>query len=417
MQEMMVAGGNGVVYPWSGPGNKKLLYGTRELGYFGTVTINELFSDSTLSKLVGLTVGGLATAGSAQLWYKFMFHGRIIYLAKYPTRTTLSWLDLYNAGVVYGVKGYGDGPVPASGGIDQFTMLTKYETVNGQRKLWPLKVALPQGANDGELLSSSSWNSDQAEWDVLWAKFFNDKWDPAASWAVMNFSASMWFFTRERTTNGASAAVRGNTSVLAKALAAYATATGSLAWRPKIELITDPNIALSVQYPQLTPGDGLGVPVLSLASDEANPVLGIVDVTLRNSALGMMMLSCQGMDSQIYFTPSTGGESLVSTQANEAPLVQLANVMRSNPSLMPAYQVQTGREEVFAFVPDAQLRITATTDTADATAVSPANVLAIHGSQTGNIAYAYISVEPRVYQTTQVAETFASPTITIEPDA
>ena len=70
---------------------------------------------------------------------------------------------------------------PASGPVDQFKVLTKYERIDGTLKLWPLKVSLIQGANDGVFPSGSTWDSDQSEWDVIWKKFFAEKWDPLAT--------------------------------------------------------------------------------------------------------------------------------------------------------------------------------------------------------------------------------------------
>ena len=417
MQEMMVAGGGGQVFPWSGPGSKKLMYGTRDLGYFGTLTSSELFSDATLTTLTGVTTGTIGSGGAGQLWYKFILRGRVIYLAKYPTRISVAWSDLYKAGVVHGVKGYGDSPVPVAGGVDQFKLLTKSETINSKRKVWPLKVALLSGANDGVFPSGSVWDSDQSEWDLLWTKFFTDKWDPSANWSTMNFGSSYWHFVKERSADGAYAAVRGSSAITTKSRVLVDNTTAAFAWRPKIELITDPNIALEIQTPFFVPVGGMGIPLATIDSTEQNPVQAVINVTARNSAMLVPMAGLQTLDPAVYLKPSTGGEVLAPTLTTEAELVQLANVVRANPSRMPAYRADTGHEEVFAVVPDAQILITALVGTEDANLQSPAKVLAITNAQIGSIAYTYRSYEPQVYQSTPVKIAFDSPAFTIEPDA
>lgn len=420
MQEMMIAGGSGAYYPWSGPGNKKLMRGTRDLGYFGTVSTAELYTDKSLGAIVGVNpqFGIFNTVPDKQVWYKFIYRGRIIYLARYATLRNVSYQDIYNAGAVYGVRGPGDGTPPASGPVDQFKVLTKYERINGVPKLWPLKVSLIQGANDGVFPSGSTWDSDQSEWDVIWKKFFAEKWDPLATWADMSFNDPQWNFVKERSSDGLYAALRGGSTSTyeGKARTQY-TNYSSYVWRPKIELVTDPNVALEVQYVNFKPGGGLGIPLMSLENTEQNPVRTVVDVTIRNGALLMPMVSFLTMDPQIYLNPSSGGELLTTTLATEDALLSITDVRRTNPSRMPAYSAQVGHEEVFAVVPDAQIRITASVGIEDANVQSPAKIVAITNTQTGNIAYAYRNYEPRVYQTTPVKIAFDSPTFTIEPDA
>mgnify|MGYP005982914183 CR=1 FL=1 len=113
----MIAGGAGAYYPWSGPGSKKLMRGTSDLGYFGTVSTTELYTDESLGAIVGVNpqFGIFNTVPDKQVWYKFIYRGRIIYLARYATLRNVSYQDIYNAGAVYGVRGPGDGTPPRIG--------------------------------------------------------------------------------------------------------------------------------------------------------------------------------------------------------------------------------------------------------------------------------------------------------------
>lgn len=421
MQEMMLAGGSGAYYPWSGPGSKKLIKGTRDLGYFGTVSTAELYTDRSLGAMVGINsqLGIYNTVPDKQVWYKFIYRGRIIYLARYATMRNASYSDIYNAGAVYGVRGPGDGAPPSTGPVDQFKVLTKYERINGALKSWPLKVSLIQGANDGVFPSSSTWDSEQSEWDVIWKKFFAEKWDPLTTWAEMSFNDNQWNFVKERSADGLFVAVRGGStaSYVGKSRASYMGSGSLFVWRPKIELITDPNVALEVQYVNLSPGAGMGIPLVAIESIEPHPVRAVIDVTLRHGALLMPMVSAMTIDPQVYLRPSTGGETLQLTLETEATLTAVTNVARSNPSKMPAHRIETGREEVLATVPAAQLLISAAVTTEDATVQSPAKIVAITSTQASNIAYTYRGYEPMVYHTAPAKIAFDSPTFVLEPDA
>lgn len=61
---------------------------------------------------------------SDPVWLKFASKGKILYVAKQPLRHSISWEDLYQAGLVYGVDGPGPSPSPSGSPVNQLRALT-----------------------------------------------------------------------------------------------------------------------------------------------------------------------------------------------------------------------------------------------------------------------------------------------------
>ena len=396
------------------PGNKKLLHGTRDLGYFGQVAAADLFTDASLATLTGLTAGTLIN-NPTQVWHKFILRGRVIYLARYPSRTNVAWNDLYAKGLVYGVKGAGDSPLPAGGAVDQFVVLPRSELINGVRKYWPLKVALQQGANDGVYPSNSTFDSDQSDWDVLWNKFFADGWDNW-TWANMNNGKTYWFLTKERSADGAYAAVRGSTNVTTKSRVTVALVSTSVAWRPRLELVTDPNIALGVYYPQLIPQAVLGYPLMSMAVGETTPLQSVRFVQGYNSHQQQIAASMITIDYKVYFNASAGRESILATTDTTDTIRGVWGVAHVSSLVPSGYRVQTGKEEIFTTVPGATVNQAATLTTEDASLVAVQRLTVVNSAQASNLSYRYRNVEGVIYVDNDWLQAFPSPTFTIEAD-
>jgi hypothetical protein len=118
-------------YPDTGPGPQKLLRGTWELGYFGTVAAVDLFTASALLTALGGSPGGtVATDAQLTLWHKFIRKGKILLIPNYRlVGSNLNWIQLYAAGLVYGVDGPGDAPGLATfasytGPVNQLKLVT-----------------------------------------------------------------------------------------------------------------------------------------------------------------------------------------------------------------------------------------------------------------------------------------------------
>lgn len=97
----------------TGPGNNTVLRGNWTAGYMGFVPTAQLFTVSQLRTAAGATGLGTATSDSSMTgWYKFVFNGKILFFpnAVCATNGTLTWSQIYNLGLVYGVDGPGAAP-------------------------------------------------------------------------------------------------------------------------------------------------------------------------------------------------------------------------------------------------------------------------------------------------------------------
>ena len=85
------------------PGNKKLIAGDMQEGFFGEVSSSELITGDALASLVGISQGTSqhSTAG----WLKFAWKGKILFIAKKPIRKSISWDAINTAKCVYGDSG------------------------------------------------------------------------------------------------------------------------------------------------------------------------------------------------------------------------------------------------------------------------------------------------------------------------
>lgn len=422
MQEILLAGGSGAYYPWSGPGNKRLVRGTRDLGYFGSLTTAELINDASLALAVGVQpqYGILNPLSSEQLWYKVMYNGRVIYFPKLAVMRNVNYLDIYNAGASDGVRGPGYNNPPSTGGVDQLKMLVKSEIVDGVRKYWPLKVALFQGVNDGTIPSSATYDTDQSEWDIILNKFLSEQWGGAAlTWNNMSYSDAQWNWTRERNAAGTSAAMRGGSTLAptGKSLVANATVDIRRVWRPKLELIRDQNIALGVYALQYEVTGAMGLPLMSIDIGESAPITAVQNVKALNSHQQQLAIMFNTLDSKVYLSPSTGGVRLAATTDTVDTIVGVSNVRRTHEMVPIGYSVSKGKEEIFAYTPAATINQAAVLTTVDASLVAPSRVTAINSAQSSNVGYRYQNVNGGVYASNNASVTLPPPTFTIEADS
>lgn len=86
------------------PGPKYLIAGNKDCGFFGEVTVEELFGSGKDASELITTVG--ITEGTAQNltenWLKFAWKGKILFYPKKSIRRSTSWDHIYEKGCVYG---------------------------------------------------------------------------------------------------------------------------------------------------------------------------------------------------------------------------------------------------------------------------------------------------------------------------
>ena len=244
MLEMLLGVGGGsqrTFFPESGPGNKELLAGTVQAGYFGEVTAAELFQGSEVDIDSGLTTGTLVSP--TVTWLKFAYRGKFLFIAKKQIRSSVSWNDLYNAGLVYGERGNGK-YIPASGGVDQL----RYKFKDEGNTRWFLKYRLPYGFNQDPAatsdVSGSEWN------DLIYRVVTGDasvigRWDNIApSLFSFNGTAISSSVVETDASNVSNTFYRGSTPIMAVAATVKSSGNSQAGWRPVLELFDASTFAL-----------------------------------------------------------------------------------------------------------------------------------------------------------------------------
>jgi len=161
MIESLLSTGSKAIYIGdSGPGPKTLIGGTETLGYFGDVTDTQLFGISQVAGAAGMYQGtdNSELVQGTNHWLKFIWNGKIIYIAKRPFRSNVSWADLYAAGLVYGTRD--NGKYPLATPKHQYIQMPK----NEGEKVWVLKPRLPTGYDSDPQAGAATY---LGEWSQL----------------------------------------------------------------------------------------------------------------------------------------------------------------------------------------------------------------------------------------------------------
>lgn len=163
MNELLLSTGGTTIYiSNSGPGPKALIGGNETLGYFGEVTDTQLFGISQVAGAGGLYQGTdhADLVQGANHWLKFIWNGKIIYIAKRPFRSNISWADIYAAGMVYGTRDAGKYPLATP--KHQFVQMPK----NEGEKVWVLKPRLIRG-HSADPIAANDLGTYAGEWGQL----------------------------------------------------------------------------------------------------------------------------------------------------------------------------------------------------------------------------------------------------------
>lgn len=239
---MLAGGGDAKLVSWSGPGNKKLIAGNKEAGYFGTVTVGELFSLNEINAMVTSTT---KQSNSLAYWHKFILNNsRVFYIPNTWTLGKIGWKDIYNSGLIYGKRGGGRTPLPAGvTTVEQFNPIIKGENVQGKVTYWPLVVRTPAGTDVDPYYSMADLSDELKAYKKI----------TDGTWATTLPPTGLSLMT-ERDGQGA-VSYRRNLSQLNNLMSSYAMDTigsetigvssaQSYAWTPIVELVRDPNVAL-----------------------------------------------------------------------------------------------------------------------------------------------------------------------------
>lgn len=146
----------GIVIPNSGPGPITLISGTEAAGYFGLVSPTDVFYQTDMALATKLTSGVPSSPKVPTFgWWKFIYAGKIYFMPNDMIRDNVSWTDIYNAGLVYGVDG--NGKYPTATPTNQYTTVSSVDTKNRANTYL---VQLPSGApTDPETRTTIPFNS------------------------------------------------------------------------------------------------------------------------------------------------------------------------------------------------------------------------------------------------------------------
>lgn len=331
MLETLLASGGMMYLPWSGPGNKTLIKGTRRLGYFGLVTDNELFGASVFYGInPGLTGNRMNTTAG---WLKFILDDRILFVKRYNIMNSTSWQTLYDAGAIYGKRGPGDYANPVNGPVDQFKLFTKLEVIAGKEISWPLKLQVLKGA-DEYINGTNDWLSSESEWDKLIVSVTNGEFD-TLSWTEMMNGVSGYNHIQDFSADMAYIGYRGYPNVNGKYNYEPSRLSSSFYWRPVLELITNPNFLLEPINIRLLPGD---VPLTTSLPTFKGPdvfVKDIINFAAYNSTLHQIQVDfTTPVPTVVATVVGGGGYSLSAMLSNEDVIVPVSNIAIRNSGLL-----------------------------------------------------------------------------------
>lgn len=246
LESVALISGGGGYYPDSGPGPKSLLRGDTDLGYFGRVTQEELFTPAEIRAATNPMTGDSPVSNDL-IWVKFFYKGRVLY---YPTQVfsnNVTFNTIYAGGVAFGVRG--PGPYPGTPPVEQLTLLTKTDT----DAIHTLLLRLPKSSDSdestltpdepGELFSllPRVFATDSA------FKFGTQEWDnlniPLAS-GVSRVWTSTQYVTNANYFIGASLTDKPDRRY---GLVRNTLYSGFVSWMPVLELILPGDYAFDVE--------------------------------------------------------------------------------------------------------------------------------------------------------------------------
>lgn len=222
--------------PYTGPGPQGLKSGDMWEGYFGWVVPGrDFFSASELINALDFRAGTDITANEYIRWFKFAWRNQILYFPMGPLKHTLSWQQIYDAGLVYGVDGEGDDVIGEP--VNQLRVVTRGHD--------SFIVRLPTVDDE---------NLEESEWSALYARcltWFSDwqakgNWDEFSTQATRSCragSSGINTYTRDIVNGNALTVgtnnVSGVTAIDARASRVTNYAVSASAWRPMLVLKTD----------------------------------------------------------------------------------------------------------------------------------------------------------------------------------
>jgi hypothetical protein len=233
--------------PYTGPGPQTLIRGTWDYGYFGRVAMEDIFSQQELFNACGLPSSGTIN-NAANYWHKVVHKGKILFFANNHLASALSFANIYNAGCVYGNRPSAEWPAAIKtqlGTVEQNKIVSS--------SIHKFYVRLPTSRGVMSSTSTASIDLRGGEYDgALAGMYLNREFNvdalPQMDDSFSTVVSSQYFLSADyHSGSAASTAVVCRTgqvalgnidSVQAGAALLTGNASGSVVWRPVLELVT-----------------------------------------------------------------------------------------------------------------------------------------------------------------------------------
>ena len=244
------------LFPDSGPGSKNLLYGNEQLGYFGSVAQADMVNAGKIRSLFNFYAG--VDDSNVFVWHKMFYKGRVLFIPSQTLAYNLSWNQLYNAGLVYGVDG--NGYAPTATPTNQFKILNVGTDVLKIRLLSADSNPDPTTFVSQQLLTSGPANVTGSEWvSLVYALIQNAPVGYSGpKWSLISPNSFAWGGRKvhtQRTINNSPSSAQHVDNVYSYA----SPKTEANYWLPVLELIPGnelpllPYIDLAAQLDPLQP--------------------------------------------------------------------------------------------------------------------------------------------------------------------
>lgn len=170
LEILIFGGGDGDNYlPNSGPGNKRLIKGSKDEGWLGLVDVRLMPSIFQAADRIGLNVTPFTGSNTAApRWFKAIIDGKAIFFPNGPWVDPLNFTDIYYKGGVYGVDGVGPNGTPPSnvgGGVNQLQYL---DWIDPEGRAWLFKIRLIKGNSPVYVTNQSSVTTTSAADAEFW---------------------------------------------------------------------------------------------------------------------------------------------------------------------------------------------------------------------------------------------------------
>lgn len=220
----------------TGIGSTDLLAGDSTYGYYGTVSPSEAATVNEVIAASGLAVGETVNSGDYPFeWHKVTVGGKTLLVPNRGIRHTLSWNDLYMAGLVYNSTGYGE-VVPAA--VDSAAVQDTSITIDG----YVYGIRLMTGAETNPTTMDDGGDttiSASSEWIKVFEPLTDGTWgnytESELGLTGLNNSSGLGY-TWLQETKGNNAVLRGRSGI-ELFLTRPIGDTSSRIWRPVLELM------------------------------------------------------------------------------------------------------------------------------------------------------------------------------------